>query len=398
MPELLRISTPEFSEILTQVKRGMTAAYSGFLTRSNRVLSAFTNNNLLYPLSNIVARRDEFAYSLARDAATQAFPGGATGGPLQQWASLVKVLFPVPATTQLTIAVTGRNNFSLPAGSFIAGIGTAKRYTTDAPIAFGAPETTIEVNITAENPGSDYNLSIGDETAVESISDDVDVVAPVTALLVAGADPLSDEQTSVRVQAAFASRGACRLEAYYIEQLRNLDASIGEVFVDPAGLGSGTVAMYPLLILSSDQALNSPWSINLPSQGQVDGWEISMNDRTVRGVNDDVDVRIIAVPWAKMTMTLTPNSADTQKAAENALRSRVAEGRGASGYTIANSELVGAVSNAQGIDSVVFNDIQPSIIVDHEATIDNIINPGASADIAALNGQLIEPEFPIVFL
>jgi len=398
MPALLPITIPTLSEVLTTVKRGLTAAYSGVVTRSGRTLSAFTNDNLLYPLGQILARRDLFLMGLARESATQAFPGGATGAPLQQWAELMGVIAPVPATAQLTIAVTARNNYTLPAGSFVAGIATGKRYTTDAPLVFGAPESTIEVNVTAEAAGSDYNLSVGDDIGIDDISDDVDTIAPVTALLVAGADPVNDEQTSERVRGAFAARSGCRLAAYYIEQLRNLDAAIGEVFVDPAGLGSGTVVLYPLLVLTALEAQDAPWTINLPTQGQVDAWESALNVLTVRGVGDNVKVRIMAVPWAECTLTIVPNTADTQAAAGRALRQRVATGRGASGYSIANSELIAAISGLTSITSVTVNDIQPSVTAGHEATEDNVINPGPSADLVALHGQLIEPAPTITFL
>lgn len=398
MAQLLALDLPPLSDIMTDVKRGMTAAFLGITTRSGKTLSAFVNDNLLYPLSILLARRDEFLYANARENASQATPFGATGARADQWAELLNVTIPAAASAQLTIAITGSNNASLPAGAFVAAQGTGKRYTLDAPVAFGAPQTTINANVTAENPGSDYNLAVGDATAIESLPDNIDTIAPVVAILVAGADPANEEQKSQRIQDAFGARGTFRTPSYYISVLRSLDGSIGEVFVDPAGLGAGTVVLYPLLVLTEAEQLTAPWTVNLPTPGAVAGWEVSMQDPDRRGVNDNPLVRVIAVPWIDHTMTIVPNTAEAQGAADAALRARYAQGRGASGYSISNSELVGAVTNASGIQSVTFNDIQPSVVVGHEATIDNVPTPGPTSDVVALHGQLIEPSPTITFL
>lgn len=384
MAVLLDLPVRTLSAILTDTKKKLTDAYSSIETAAGKVLDAFFNDNLLFQRSEFYARIIQFLEALARENASQATPMGATGQPLDLWLDLKDVSVPTATTAKHTIDVTGTNNATLPAGTFCAAV-SGERHSTDSVVNFGPDPSTISVDITAEGAGSNFNLKLGDDVFLENPGANITVNAPVSVILVVGADPANDDQKSGLLRASFGGDAGAGTAGYYVAQTKQLDGAIGQVFIIEAGFGVGSVVIYPLLTLTQAQQDSEPWLVLPPSQGQVDGWETTLRDPEIRIVNHRIFVEVVATPEIDIDMTITPDTADTQAAALKALNLRFQESYATDGYTIANSEMVGAVSNAEGILSVIFGNVTAGTGADS----DNVPNPGPSADVFALNGQLL---------
>lgn len=381
---LLDIDIVTLQDALRTAKRGLTDAYATYVTPAGKTLSAFVADNLLFPLSEYFARVAAQFDAQIVVAASEATPFGATGRNLDRWLELKKVVVPGAQFAQITIAVTGQNNAVLAAGAALATTAGA-RYTTDAVVNFPPGPATIQVNATAEFIGSRPNVAAGDILSLDPVTD-VEPTASVVAVVQLGSDAGDENSKGELLDAAFAGDGGAGTDAWYQLKLRELDGAIGSVLSVPAGFGVGSLVLYPLLALTANEATTAPWTLKVPTAGQAAAWETAI--RSKRLSNHRIYVELLSVVKIDIEVAITPNSLDAQAAAARALQLRFAESYAAGGYTIAPSEILGAVTTAPGITSAMLIDIAPGIGADA----DNVPVPGPAATVYALLGQALQPE------
>lgn len=381
--KLLDIPVITVSDALVKAKRALTDAYASVETAAGKKLDAFISDNFLFPLGEMYARLLVYLETALLVAASEATPMGATGSNRDAYLELKGVTIPGPQFAQITIAVTGGNNATLSSGWNLATVSGA-RYTTDAAVNFGVGPETLTVNATAESIGSRSNVAVGDSVELEPWPD-VGSEATVTAIIQAGADPADDEALDRLLLAAFRGDSSSGTEGWYILELMQVDGSILRIFSVPAGFGPGSIVLYPTLVLSASDQESAPWTLSIPTQGQVDAWEVEMRARAT--VNDRVFVEVLATPVIDIDLTISPNNADTRAAVLKAMSLRFEESYSALGYSIANSEIIGAATGAVGVLSTTINNITAGT----GANSDNVPVPGASADAYALLGQVLLP-------
>jgi uncharacterized phage protein gp47/JayE len=380
VPSLLDLTVSTLDESLRSVKRGLTDAYSSYVTPAGKQLNAFVGDNFLFPLSEFYARLKQFLELKIREEASQATPFGATGANLDRFLEFKKVAIPSALTAQVTIEVTG-DDAVLPSGSAGATIA-GQRYSTDAVLIFPPGGATYEINATAEAVGTDSNMALGEILELDPVAG-VSTAAPVVAILQVGADPADEDAKSRLLEAAFAGDAGVGTSGWYISQTLGLDGAFGDVFVLPAGYGVGSIVLYPLLALSAAEQQASPWLLKPCAVAQADAVTTVWADPTRRLVNDRVYGAVLATPAIDLEFTITPDTADTQAAVYEALRTRFADDYSASGYIISNSELIGAATTAKGVSSAILNDVLPGAGADA----DNVPVTGSNANIYALQGE-----------
>lgn len=380
---LLDIAITTIQDALRIAKRGLTDAYATYQTPAGKTLNAFENDNLLFAFGEYLARLIAQFEATMVVAASEATPFGATGANLDRWLALKGVSVPSEQQAQVTIDVTGQNNATLPAGSFLSSPSGA-RYSTDAVVNFPAPLTTISVNATAEEVGSRPNVALGDVMDLDPVTN-VSVTASVGAILQVGADPADESSKGELLEASFVGDTGSGTEGWYQLLLRQLDGAIGDVLSLPAGFGVGSLVLYPLLALTASEAQTTTWLLKKPTAGQTSAWQTALRGK--RTVNDRIYVVVLTVPVIDIVATISPNDASTQAAATEAMHRRFAESYSVSGYSIANSEILGALTTATGVFSATINNITAGTDADEN----NVPVPGAAADVYALPGQAIYP-------
>jgi hypothetical protein len=378
---LLDLALETLQEALNGAKSALTDAYAEVQTAAGKALNASYRDNLLFPLSEFYGRLRMFFQGQIVVAASEATPMGATGANLDRWLELKGAVVPAAQLAQVEIDVTGGNSAVLPAGWDVANIN-GDRYSTDAPLAFPAGSATLTVSMTAEIVGSLANVGVGDVVTLEPFADVVSA-ATVSAVLVAGADPADEDAKGELLDASFAGDAGSGAEGWYVLALKQRDGAIGDVLSVPAGFGPGSLVLYPLLALTADELATTPWLLKLPSSGQAGAWETAIRER--RTVNDRIYVEVLATPEIDIDATITPDNASTQAAATEALRLRFAQSYSAGGYSIANSEILGAITTATGIASAVLT----SVTAGTGATVDNVPAPGPGATVYSLLGQAL---------
>ena len=391
---MIDVPIPDLAANILNAKRFFDDAFNGIADKLGQPVSAFRAHSFGRPLAEWFGRFSHFLYLRMREMASQATPWDATGANLDAWLEFYKVQVPAAQTAVLSIelesdgSIVVLGGITLPAGTEFAASGTGI-YTLDAPINFPAGAAVTRTGtVTAEAVGSVYNLAPGDQIALASppISGIVDP-GVVTGIVTAGLDTADDADKQQLLRDALTGGKAVGTIAWYQGQLRTLDTGIGEVFVHAAGLGDGTVALYPLLRPAENQPA---YTIIKPTAGQAAGWTAVLNDTSVQVTNHVVTVDELRTPTIDLEATILPDTAATRAAAVEAVALRFAEewpsgARGMQAYQIANSEIAGAIATAQGIttSSLV------SVAAGAGAGADNVPSPGPDADVYAQSGQVL---------
>jgi uncharacterized phage protein gp47/JayE len=362
---LISITIPSLSDVLTGVKRAFNAEFRPY------GLDAFQANNLLYPLTTVTGHLIAQLWARMREFASQATPMGATGSNLDAWLSLFGVTVPAAAKATGTVSVTGQNEAEIAEGTALTRIDGLVFITT-AAVAFGVAEETIVVAVEAEELGSEYNTDVGTELELALVaSDDIDPTAVVVSIT-GGSDP-ADPTTKIALLQSRLSQGQApgTVEFYRLLAL-GFSASISRVFVEPAGLGPGTVVVF---FVNRNPDGSDDDVLTLPSEGEIAALLAYLDQDTVRRVNDRLVVRAPTLVAVDMEIAITPNTAEVQAAIEASLRARFLEDYDTGGYTIPNSEISGAISGADG-------EISHTVL--------DVGGDGASADAVALFGEILQ--------
>lgn len=362
---LLSITIPSLSDVLTGVKRAFNAEFRQY------GLDAFQGNNLLYPLTTVIGHLVAQLWARMREFASQATPMGATGSNLDAWLSLFGVTVPGEAKAAGTVNVTGQNEAEIPEGTELTRIDGLV-FVTTAAVTFGVVEETIEVGVEAQDFGAEYNTDAGTELELALVaSDDIDPAAVVVSLD-GGSDPADDNAKLVLLQSRVSQgQGPGTVEFYRLLAL-GFSSSISRVFVEQGGLGPSTVVVF---FVNRNPDGSDADVLTLPSAGEIAALQAYLEQDTVRRVNDRIIVDAPTLVEVDLEIAITPNNAEVQASIEENLRARFLEDYDTGGYTIPNSEIVGAISSADGEISHTLVDVGGG---------------GASADAVALFGEILQ--------
>jgi uncharacterized phage protein gp47/JayE len=362
---ILQLAIPTLASTMARVRRAFTSEYDN----QGIALDAFQADNLLHPLSTQLAHLLQQQYVSMRENASQATPFGATGPNLDAWLGFYGVPVPTEQTASGTVAITGRNNATVPSGTALIRVADGRIYTTTAPVNFGASESTVTVAVVAEAPGSAYNTAAGEALELSLISDDVDPEC-LSQGIAGGSDP-ADETTKVALMSArLAQSLSAKSEQDYRRLALESTSAVLDAFVVPAGRGPATVPIFPIMKPPADA---EDWEVLPPTSGEAAAIQSYVEAR--RGVNDRISVEILTLRAVPLSIALTPNTAEVQANVLEALRARFAEAYDAASYTIPNSEISGAISSADGE-------------VSH--TLVNVDGAGPGADVVAPFGELAQ--------
>jgi len=361
LPKLIAITLPSLGETLRKVGQGLNAEYRTI------GLNAFKTNNLLFGLRVIIARVTQQLYLLAREAASQATPFGATGSNLDDWLDIRNVQVPPEATATGSVEITGINA-SLDAGTELAS-SDGYVYTLDSGVVFSGVESTTVVNVNAVATGADYNRAPGDILQIDTADDGINPDAVVVTLS-EGSNPADDVFKETLLQASWSQGDTDRTLAAYRTRSLTFNSQFREVYVVSAALGAGTVGIFPTNKLTGEQA---DYEVNVASAAQVAVLQAHLEQDTVRGTNDRIFVKELVLLAYTFEVSITPDTADTRAAVIESIGTRLAEGYTLKGYTIANSEISAAIGSSPGVES---------------HTLDDVNGEGAGADVVALVGEL----------
>ena len=315
-------------------------------------LDAFRATNLLYPLATALGYLLHQLRLLMREQASQATPMGATGSNLDDWLEISGVIVPGESTATGSVSVTGGNNKSIEAGTEII-LGGQLIYTTNTVVNFGPTESTISVAVTAEATGAAYNAAIGEKLELAVVDDDIQPFA-VSQGIRGGSSPADDAVKKALLKARWSqSQIAGSAKGYELLALGSA-SNIGRVFIIPEGHGSGTVSVFPLLVLTQGQEY---YAINLPNAGDVAALQSYLEADDVARINDDIRVQAPTTRAVPIDVSITPNTTEVQEAIRATLRQRFFDAYDVAGTTIVNSEIAGAISSARGETSHTLNDV-----------------------------------------
>lgn len=344
---LLDLQIPSLADTLRTVKRAFKAEYA------NPQLDAFRPTNLLYPFTTVLGYLQQQLYLLMREQASQATPFGATGSNLDDWLEVYGVTVPGESRATGAVQVTGENNKTIPAGTELLRIDDGLILRTTAAVTFGAGPSAISVGVEAEYLGAEYNTEAGEKLELALIDDDIDPTA-ISEGIDGGADPADEEAKQALMRTRLSqSRIAGSAKDYELLTL-GFSASIARVFVEPAGLGPGTVVIFPI-DRNADGA--EFWELTIPSTGELAALQAYLERPDVARVNDRIRVRRVTLRDVPISVAVTPNSAEVQGAIRKSLRRRFYDSYDTGGYAIPNSELSGAISAAEGEVSHTLIDI-----------------------------------------
>lgn len=389
-PVLLEIPIPGLSNVVLVVKRAHNDAFLGVEDSKGVQIDAFNPRHLAFQDSEFIGRLVAWVFVLAREMASQGTPFGATGANQDLWLEVKKVTVPTPQNAVLTISVTASNSVSIPAGT-IWSSDAGQRYTQNIALNFVVLESTIDVDITAVDIGSIFNLSTGDSVFVQAPPNDLVEPSVVAAIVTPGQNPADEAAKLALLKAAFGGDGGVGTIGWYQFELLALDLSISQVFVEPVGNGDGTAVLYPVMVQTDESVPD--YVIVKPTQGQVDGWELVLRDPKRKVVRDLPFVEVLATPQIDLEFAILPNSAANQAAAITAVNERFQDARPTASnpmvtYSIAVSELVAAIGVLVAITSAVATDVQPGV----DADLTNVPNPGgvsAGDAVVGVSGQIL---------
>jgi uncharacterized phage protein gp47/JayE len=362
---ILQIAIPTLASTMARVRRALTGEYDN----QGVSLDAFQATNLLHPLSTQLGHLLQQMYVFAREAASQATPFGATGANLNAWLAFYKVPVPTEQTASGSVAVTGRNDATIPAGTAIIRVADGLIYTTTSLVTFGTSESVEIVDVVAEAPGSDYNTAAGEALELALISDDIDPEC-ISQGILGGSNPADEDSKVALMSARLAQSLTAKSEQDYRRLALESTSAVRDAFVVAAGRGPGTVAIFPTMKLPTG---SESWEVLPPTSGELAGIQDYIEER--RGVNDRIFVEALTLRSVPLSIALTPNTAEMQATVLDALRARFAEAYDAAKYTIPNSEISGAISAANGE-------------VSH--TLLNVDGDGPDADVIAAFGELAQ--------
>jgi hypothetical protein len=351
-PKLLDLPVPTIDESLVDTRLAITSEYEEVGE------SAFDNTSTLYPLGTALGRLFFDVFVRAREFASQGTPFGATGANLDSQLEAEGIAVPVAAVAVLTVAVTGREAFSLPAGTTIASDG-GQLYTTNAQLDFdpGPAGNTLNVQITAAAIGSLYNLEVGSTVNLAIIDDDIDPRPVVVSVDTPGADPADDCAKNDLLRAKKAQSNAAGTAANYRFLLAQLDGAIGDVYSLEAYPYNGSISLFPLLRLTTQEQSTTPWLIKIPTAGQLSGWQTQLEADDVRSVNDRVFVDAVTERLVPLEIIPVPDTPEIRTAIDTALKTGFGERYAIEGYTIPNSEISGMIANTQGVTDHTLVDV-----------------------------------------
>lgn len=369
---LLDVEISTVATSLATARNSLATEYAELERSDGTTVSPHKDDNLLYPLGNTLGRLVHTLLLQMRETASNAAPFGATGGALDQFLEIYGVVAQPAARAQGTVAITGEN-VTLAAGTELIAQSGSLVFTLDSQVIFGSPAETITAAVTADEDGSAYNLTSGDLLALGTLLDDLEPTAVWGELTRAGRDPASDtEKEALLQQRLQQGNGVIPVRSY--RQIAALfDSTFGQIFIVPAGSGPGTVRVYPTLRLPDATAESAPWTVLLPTQGQVDALETYLGRDDIRAPNDRMVADRLTVTPHTFDVTITPDTADTRAEVNDALGGRLLESYSASGYTIANSEIDSAIGALTSITSHTLNDVNGG---------------GGAADITTVVGEL----------
>jgi uncharacterized phage protein gp47/JayE len=362
---LISITIPSLSDVLTGVKRAFNAEFRDY------GFDAFQANNLLYPLTTVTGHLLAQLWARMREFASQATPWGSTGSNLDAWLILFGVTVPGAAKATGTVQVTGQNEAEIPEGTALTRIDGLV-FVTTAPVTFTMAEQTVTVGVEGEEVGAEYNTAAGVELELALVaSDDIDPAAVVVSIA-GGSDPADENTKQALLQSRLSQgQGPGTAEFYRLLAL-GFSASIARVFVEPGGLGAGTVAVF--FVVQNPEGSDED-VLTLPSSGEISALQAYLEQDDVRRVNDRIVVRAPTLVEVDIEVDITPNTAEVQAAIEASLRSRFFESYDTGGYTIANSEISGAIAAADGEISHTLVDVGGG---------------GAAADAVAAFGEILQ--------
>lgn len=362
---LLDIVLPTLAETLAAAKRAFNAEFQ------DPELDAFKPNNLLYPFTTKLGHLLQLFHVTARENASQATPFGATGTNLDAWLDIYGVTIPGEATASGTVDITGKNGISVPLGTELLRLADGALFRTTEAVTFGTPETTITVDVEADEPGASFNTAVGEPLELQLIDDDLTPTA-ISGGIDGGADPADEAAKQALIRIRLSQSRIAGAAADYELLVLEFSGSIARVFVEPAGLGPATVVIFPI---NKNASGAEYWELTVPSAGEIAALQAYLEQPTVARVNDIIVVQAATLREVDIDVSITPNTAEVQAAITDSLRARFFESYDTGGYEIPNSEIAGAISAAAGEESHTLNDVDGG---------------GAGADAVAVFGTILQ--------
>jgi hypothetical protein len=377
VPERLNIEQPTLAEDDAESAQSFNTEFFGLERIDGTPVSAFNDDNTLFPLAKSVAFIKNTLGAKSLENASLATPFGASGGALDQFLGFYSISALPPQPAKGTVDFTGES-VTVPSGTVITSQQGTLIYSTDVEINFGVTESTITVAVTATEDGADHNLSAGDLLNIGIQPSGLQPTAVWVEVTQAGRNLAGDQEKEELLRARLAQGNGTIPVTSYIQIATLFDSEFGVVFLVPAGVapgsGPGSVTLYPTDRLPDATEDSAPWTVILPSAGRVDALEAHLQQDDVRAPNDRMFAELLTLTPTTFTLSvLSPNTAASQAAVNDALGRRLLEAYAAGGYTIPNSELNAAIGSADGVES---------------HTLSDVAGGGPAADVVAVAGEL----------
>lgn len=195
---------------------------------------------LVNVLTRVIAGSEHMLHGHLEFLGRQLFPDQSDDAYLVRQASLYGITKNPASYAVGTITITGTDTTIVPAGTILTDAEGAE-YTVDAEVEIGdSVSGEVEASVTSSLAGADYTLVADQVLTFQSPISGADSTAIVGASTEDGTDEETTEALRVRLLERMQEPAHGGTEADYIAWAKEV-AGVTRVWVEPLGLGAGTV-------------------------------------------------------------------------------------------------------------------------------------------------------------
>ncbi len=247
---------PTLTTLRAQVLQDINAAQ--ITDQNGVVLIALLQKAVLRVLANATAGMSYEHYGYLDWIAQQAVPWTATEEFLDGWANLKGVYRQAATPTQGTVTFPGTNGTPIPAGTALTrSDGTGLTTTAGASVS----GTSVTVTVVATVAGSAGNFDAGTQFSLSNPIGGIIGASTASTQTVPGTDVQTDDSLRTEMLAAYAAppQGGDRQD--YVEWALAVPG-VTRAWVNPNGMGAGTVVVYVMLDTAEAAAGGFPQGTN----------------------------------------------------------------------------------------------------------------------------------------
>jgi uncharacterized phage protein gp47/JayE len=324
---------PSLATLTARIRADVNAAFAGAGLR----LDATLRRTVPWVMTGAYAVAVHVLYGAVDWLSKQILPTTADADNLEQHAAVYGMTRNEAVEATGTFVFTGVNTTAIPIGTQVVREDGALYETTAVGTISGGEAEVAAVAVVA---GDDGNIDAGTELSLASPITGIDTTVTAETAWSTGADEESTEALRDRLLDRIQNTPQGGAEADYDQWMRDV-TGVFRTLIVPNARGAGTVDGY---FLHEEGA-----GIGIPTGPQVTAVQTAVD--LVRPVTADFLAAAPTTTSIAFTLSITPDTAETQDAVEAALDALYLR-KALSGETIYVSDYWAAASAATGIDGV----------------------------------------------